>query len=33
MSQMAADYKAINLSQGFPNFPVDERLKNLIAQW
>lgn len=33
MSQMAADYKAINLSQGFPNFPVDERLKNLVAQW
>ena len=33
MSQMAADYKAINLSQGFPNFPVDDRLKNLVAQW
>ncbi|WP_396145061.1 methionine aminotransferase [Flavobacterium sp.] len=33
MSQMAGDYKAINLSQGFPNFPVDERLKNLVAQW
>jgi len=33
MSQMAADYKAINLSQGFPNFPVDKRLKNLVAQW
>jgi methionine aminotransferase len=33
MSQMAADYKAINLSQGFPNFPVDERLKNLVSQW
>ncbi|GAA4061798.1 pyridoxal phosphate-dependent aminotransferase [Flavobacterium cheonanense] len=33
MSQLAADYKAINLSQGFPNFPVDERLKNLVAQW
>lgn len=33
MSQMAADYKAMNLSQGFPNFPVDERLKNLVAQW
>lgn len=33
MSQMANEYKAINLSQGFPNFPVDERLKNLIAQW
>lgn len=33
MSQLAADYKAMNLSQGFPNFPVDERLKNLVAQW
>ena len=33
MSQLATDYKAINLSQGFPNFPVDERLKNLVAQW
>lgn len=33
MSQLAADYKAINLSQGFPNFPVDERLKNFVAQW
>jgi methionine aminotransferase len=27
MSQLAAEYNAINLSQGFPNFPVDERLK------
>lgn len=33
MSQLATDYKAINLSQGFPNFPVDDRLKNLVAQW
>lgn len=33
MSQLATDYKAINLSQGFPNFPVDERLKNLVSQW
>lgn len=33
MSQMATDYKAINLSQGFPNFPVDDRLKNLVGQW
>ena len=33
MSQLAGDYKAINLSQGFPNFPVDERLKNLVSQW
>jgi methionine aminotransferase len=33
MSQMANEYNAINLSQGFPNFPVDERLKNLVAKW
>ena len=26
MSKMAADFGAINLSQGFPNFPVDEAL-------
>lgn len=33
MSQMANEYDAINLSQGFPNFPVDERLKNLVSKW
>jgi methionine aminotransferase len=33
MSQMANEYKAINLSQGFPNFTVDERLKNFVAKW
>jgi methionine aminotransferase len=33
MSQMANENKAINLSQGFPNFPVDEQLKNLVANW
>jgi len=33
MSQMAYEHKAVNLSQGFPNFPVDERLKNLVAKW
>lgn len=26
MSKMAKDYNAINLSQGFPNFPVDSKL-------
>jgi methionine transaminase len=26
MSQLANEHRAINLSQGFPNFPVDERL-------
>lgn len=30
---MASEYKAINLSQGFPNFPVDERLKNSVVKW
>ena len=32
MSKMAAEHNAINLSQGFPNFPVDERLTNIIAK-
>jgi methionine aminotransferase len=32
MSQLAAEYNAINLSQGFPNFPVDERLTNIFAK-
>lgn len=31
MSKMATEYNAINLSQGFPNFPVDERLTNIVA--
>ena len=29
MSKLANDHGAINLSQGFPDFDVDERLKNL----
>lgn len=33
MTQMANEHNAINLAQGFPNFPVDERLKNLAAKW
>lgn len=33
MSKLANEYGAINLSQGFPNFPVDERLKNLVCKW
>jgi methionine transaminase len=33
MSQMAQEHKAINLSQGFPNFPVDSRLKDLVSKW
>jgi methionine aminotransferase len=32
MSKMAAEYNAINLSQGFPNFPVDERLTAIVAK-
>jgi len=32
MSQLANECGAINLSQGFPNFPVDERLTNIVAQ-
>ena len=30
MSKMAADYNAINLSQGFPDFPVDPKLISLV---
>lgn len=32
MSKMAAEYNAINLSQGFPNFPVDERLTDIVSR-
>ncbi|MFV8375283.1 methionine aminotransferase [Flavobacterium sp. LB1P71] len=32
MSKMAAEYNAINLSQGFPNFPIDERLTAIVAK-
>ena len=32
MTQMANEYNAINLAQGFPNFPVDERLKNSVVK-
>ena len=32
MTQMANEYGAINLSQGFPNFPVDKRLKEVVAK-
>jgi methionine aminotransferase len=31
MSKMATDYKAINLAQGFPNFPIDEKLNELLC--
>ena len=32
MSQMANEYNAINLSQGFPNFPVDKRLTDIVSR-
>lgn len=32
MSKMATEHKAINLSQGFPNFPVDKRLTDIVAR-
>jgi methionine aminotransferase len=32
MSKMAAEYNAINFSQGFPNFPVDEKLTEIVAR-
>lgn len=32
MSQMANEYQAINLSQGFPNFPVDPRLTDIVSR-
>ena len=32
MSKMALDHNAINLSQGFPDFPVSEELIDLIYQ-
>ncbi len=32
MSQMANEYKAVNLSQGFPNFDTDQHLKDLVCK-
>lgn len=32
MSQMANEYQAINLSQGFPNFRVDPRLTDIVSR-
>ena len=31
MSKMAHDHEAINLSQGFPNFETDQKLKDLVT--
>ena len=33
MTQMSNDYGAINLAQGFPNFPVDPILKEITSKW
>ncbi|WP_191963314.1 hypothetical protein [Flavobacterium luteum] len=30
---MANEYKAINFSQGFLNFPVDQKLKDIVIKW
>lgn len=32
MSKMAVDHEAINLSQGFPDFPISEKLISLVQQ-
>ncbi|MCC6702573.1 MAG: aminotransferase class I/II-fold pyridoxal phosphate-dependent enzyme [Fluviicola sp.] len=32
MSKMAMDYNAINLSQGFPNFPIDPQIEALLQK-
>lgn len=33
MSKMAADLGAINLSQGFPDFPIDEKIVGLVNKY
>ena len=33
MSQMAQEYSAINLSQGFPDFDVDSNLIKLVEKF
>jgi methionine aminotransferase len=33
MSKMAVEHGAINLSQGFPDFPIDEKLINLVHHY
>lgn len=33
MSRMASDYGAINLSQGFPDFPMDKNLTGLVSRY
>src|SRR5688500_876486 len=33
MSRMALDYGAINLSQGFPDFPIDRKIIELVTKF
>jgi methionine aminotransferase len=33
MSRMAAEHNAVNLSQGFPDFPVSTDLLNLVSKY
>ena len=33
MTQLANEHRAINLAQGFPNFPIDPALKNITSKW
>ena len=33
MSQLANEYKAVNLSQGFPDFPISEELVELVSHF
>ena len=33
MSQKAAEYDAVNLSQGFPNFDADPKLLELVCHY
>ena len=33
MSKMALDYGAINLSQGFPDFSIDEKIIQLVSRY
>jgi len=32
MSKMAMEHNAINLAQGFPSFPIDEKLANIVTE-
>jgi len=33
MSKLALEYSAINLSQGFPDYPADQKLKDLVCKY